>query len=137
MGKTTLTNNVGFNVQVKEGNSNIFRNLQVLEKKKTMTIHADSSATYREYILILLPDNKKLRALTSDDIQELPAIEIFKDEVTGEVDWRGLGRGSEKKSWLDSFLGLFSRKPDPEADPKAEANVEANAESSKSTTAIE
>jgi len=123
MGQTTLTNKLDLNVQVKEGNSNIYRNLHVLEKGKTMTIKADSSATYREYVLILLPDNKKLRPLTSDDIQELPAVEIFKDEKTGEVDWRGAG----KKSWLVGKFGLLF--------PKSGAKADAKAESSNSSTA--
>jgi len=126
MGKTTLTNNVGFDVQVKEGNSNIFRNLQVLEQGKTMTIKADSSATYREYVLILLPDNRKLRPLTSDDIQELPAVEIFKDEE-GVYDWRELRGGTGKKSLFGVILGLLS--------PKSGAKADAKAESSNSSTA--
>jgi hypothetical protein len=147
MGKTTLRNNSGSNVQVKEGNANIFRILQVLEDGKSMTIRADSTATYREYVLILLPDNKELRPLTSDDIQELDAIEIFKDN--GVYDWREFRGGAEKKSLFGVVLGWFSpksgakadAKADPEADAKADskadANVEANAESSKSTTATE
>jgi len=110
MGKTTLVNNVDFNVQVKEGNSNIFRVVQVLKPGMSMTIQTDSSATYREYALILLPDNKELRQLSSDDIQELDAIEIFKHEGTEAYDWRELRGGAEKKSWFDALLGMFSRK---------------------------
>jgi hypothetical protein len=131
MGKTTLTNNVGFNVQVKEGNANIFRNLKVLEKGKSMTIEADSAATYREYVLVLLPDNKQLRQLSSDDIQELNAIEIFKDKVTGEYDWRELRGGAENRTWFDSLFGRFFPKSGAKAHPKAGAK----AESSKSTSA--
>lgn len=137
MGRTTLTNNADFNVQVKEGNSNIFRNLQVLKPGNSMTIQADSSATYREYVLILLPNNKKLRPLSSDDIQELNAIEIFKDEKTGEVDWREIRTGVEKKSFFGSIVGFFSRKAGAKSDAQADPKADANAESSKSTTATQ
>jgi len=109
MGKTTLTNNLKISVQVKEGNSNIFRILQVLKEGKTMTIKADNTATYREYVLILLPDNKKLRPLSSDDIQDLHAVEIYKDEVTGEFDWREFRKGAGSGNWFDALSGAIGR----------------------------
>jgi hypothetical protein len=88
-------NKLRFSVIVMEGNAGIERPLKVLDPEDKFVISADPNVTYREYILIKLPDNKKLRLLSSDDIQEFERIEII-ETGSGEFDWRGFKSGASK-----------------------------------------
>jgi hypothetical protein len=86
--KITLRNELkGKNVKVKEGNAGIFRLLTTLTPGKTYDLRHDPNATYREYILIMLPDKTELRVLSSDDFNDWKEISIY--ERGGEYDWMG------------------------------------------------
>lgn len=88
MARITLKNNLeGKDVKVREGNAGVTRELATLKPGKSFVIHNDPNATYREYIIITLPDKTKLRVLTSDDFAEFKEISIFEDG--GKYDWMG------------------------------------------------
>lgn len=88
MDRITVKNNlVGKDVKVREGNAGIVRELITLKPGGTYAIQNDPNATYREYTIITIPDNTKLRELTSDDFTDLKEISIF--EENGQVDWMG------------------------------------------------
>lgn len=86
--KITLRNDLkGKNVKVKEGNAGIFRLLTTLGPGKLYNLRHDPNATYREYILIMLPDKTELRVLSSDDFNDWKEISIY--ENGGTYDWMG------------------------------------------------
>lgn len=108
MPRATLTNNLQFNVKVIEGNAGIFRTLQVLEPGQSLTIEADQSITYREYVAVQLPGNKELRPLSSDDILDLGEIEIY--EVSpGIFSWREQKKAAapERKTFVDHIRAFW------------------------------
>lgn len=80
MARITLKNNLeGKDVKVREGNAGVTRELATLKPGKSFVIHNDPNATYREYIIITLPDKTRLRVLTSDDFAEFREISIFEE----------------------------------------------------------
>jgi hypothetical protein len=88
MPKITLKNDLkGKDVKIREGNHGSTRELCTLKPGLTHDIRNDKNATYREYIFITLPDNTKLRVLTSDDFAEFTEISVF--EEGGKIDWMG------------------------------------------------
>lgn len=65
---------------MKESNAGVPRVLASLSPEEHACIDVDPNATYREYIMIMLPNNEQLRLISSDEMQELKAIEIHTDE---------------------------------------------------------
>lgn len=102
-----LRNKLDIQVRVKEGNANVLTVLTVLKPNDTFDLRLDPNATYREYILITLPDNTELvPAFSSDDVNEFSEIIIEKNE--GKCEWRGV-LISEGPGRLFKFLkGLFN-----------------------------
>lgn len=88
---------------VQEGNAGVYSTKATLQGNGTYDLDLDKNATYREYILIKLPDQSKLEPFSSDDIAEFAEIVIEKNEETGEVDWHGVRSGG---SW---FVKLIKR----------------------------
>lgn len=107
MTKITLRNDLeGKEVKIREGNAGSTRELCTLKPGRTFDIHKDPNATYREYIFITLPDNTKLRVLTSDDFAEFKKISIYEED--GKYDWMDT---AERKSAPGGTAqgGLFKR----------------------------
>jgi len=73
---------------VQEGNAGVYTMKVILDANGNYNLDLDQNATYREYILITLPDKSKLEAFSSDDIADVKEIVIEKDDETGEVSWR-------------------------------------------------
>lgn len=69
---------------MKESNAGVPRVLASLRPEEHTCIHVDPNATYREYIMIMLPNNEQLRLISSDEMQELKAIEIH---TKGQDKW--------------------------------------------------
>jgi len=91
MKKITLKNDMeDKDVKIREGNAGSTRELCTLKPGGKYDIHNDPNATYREYIFIALPDNTKLRVLTSDDFAEYTEISVFEED--GKYDWMGTAK---------------------------------------------
>ena len=68
------------NILIQEGNAGLFAKKAVLGKNQEYKLGLDPNATYREYVLIKLPDNTSLEpVLSSDDIAELKEILVIKE----------------------------------------------------------
>ena len=75
---------------MQEGNAGVYTSRAVVKGNDHYDLDLDQNATYREYILITLPDKSQLDAFSSDDITDYEAIVIEKDETTGKASWRGV-----------------------------------------------
>ena len=75
---------------MQEGNAGVYTPRTILKANNHYDLELDQNATYREYILITLPDNSELDPISSDDITEFEAIVIEKNQKTGKVIWRGV-----------------------------------------------
>ena len=90
---------------LQEGNAGVYSVKATLQGKGTYDLDLDTNATYREYILITLPDQSKLEPISSDDIAQYAEIVIEKDEK-GKVSWRGVGSGgSSLANFFKRFFG--------------------------------
>jgi hypothetical protein len=90
MTKVRLINNLKEKVRVQEGNAGVYTTRATLDANGHFDLDIDKNATYREYILIILPDNSELDPISSDDITDYESIVIEKNQRTGKVGWRGV-----------------------------------------------
>ncbi|KAG0599263.1 hypothetical protein M758_12G138800 [Ceratodon purpureus] len=102
MGKVTVKvrNTTTINVKIQEGNAGLFVTRATLFPNKSFSLELDPNATYREYVLIRLPDNTPLQPMfSSDDVAEYKEI-VIKEQV-GEPKsyyWEGIYRGQKPES---------------------------------------
>jgi len=75
---------------VQERNAGVYTTKVILQGNDNYDLDIDKNATYREYILIILPDNSELDPISSDDITDYESIVIEKNQRTGKVGWRGV-----------------------------------------------
>lgn len=75
-------------VQVREGSAGVTRLVTTLNPGASTTIRSDPNATYKEYIMMTLPDNTTLPVLSSDDFADFKEIDIV-EEAAGNVVWKG------------------------------------------------
>lgn len=96
MVNVTLRNTLDVEVKVTEGNAGVYSERAKLSALKgTYVLAVDPNATYREYILIILPDGTKVNpSFSSDDVVEYEEIIIKKEH--GVVVWEGISRGAAK-----------------------------------------
>lgn len=91
---------------MQEGNAGVYSVKATLQGNGTYDLDLDQNATYREYILIMLPD--KLDPISSDEIAEYVEIVIERDEKTGKVSWRGVrSQGSPLTKFFKRLFGRF------------------------------
>jgi trehalose-6-phosphatase len=87
MEETKLTNTLkDKEVQVREGNAGVTRLLTTLKPGASTTVRTDPNATYKEYVMMTLPDNTKLPVLSSDDFADHKEIDIVEED---NVVWKG------------------------------------------------
>jgi hypothetical protein len=84
MVEVKVINKANRNVVLKESNAGVPLVLANLMPEQSTYIRVDPNATYREYIMITLPNNEQLRQISSDEMQDLKAIEIY---IDGEGKW--------------------------------------------------
>lgn len=100
MVKVKVTNNLNVGiVQVKEGNAGVFNVKCIIEPGRSFTLTLDPNATYREYVLITLPNNKQLeKTFSSDDAQEYKEIIVKEEKVGSETQysWEGVRRDERR-----------------------------------------
>ena len=95
---------------VQEGNAGVYSTKATLQGEDTYNLDLDKNATYREYILITLPDQSRLDPISSDEIAECAEIVIEKDEK-GKVSWRPVRSGG---SWFAKlWKRIFGSSKDP------------------------
>lgn len=93
---------------MQEGNAGVYSVKATLQGNGTYDLDLDQNATYREYILIMLPDKSKLDPISSDEIAEYVEIVIERDEKTGKVSWRGVrSQGSPLTKFFKRLFGRF------------------------------
>jgi hypothetical protein len=90
MTRVRLKNNLEDQVEVQEGNAGVFTSKVTIKGNGNYNLDLDQNATYREYILITLPDKSKLDVFSSDDIAGVKEIVIEKDKGTGKVSWHAV-----------------------------------------------
>lgn len=91
MTKLKLRNDLDGKVRVLEGNVGVYSTKFILGAHKSVHLDLDPNATYREYVLIVLPDDTRLEPFSSDDVLDYEEIVIMKDN--GKVVWEGKHRG--------------------------------------------
>ena len=84
MVEVKVINKTDRSVVLKESNAGIPLVLANLSPAESASITVDPNATYREYIMITLPNNEQLRQISSDEMQDLKAIEIY---IDGQGKW--------------------------------------------------
>lgn len=96
MGKVTLRNTLDVDVKVQEGSAGVYSDTAELSALKgTYVLAVNPTATYREYILIILPDGTKVDpSFSSDDAADYEEIIIKKED--GKVVWEGIPRDGAK-----------------------------------------
>jgi hypothetical protein len=98
MGKVTVRNMTQITVKIQEGNAGLFVTRHVLKKQAEFTLDLDANATYREYVLITLPDNTPLQQMfSSDDVAEFREILIKEQDVEPKYFWEGILRGQKSE----------------------------------------
>ena len=98
MGKVTVRNLTHITVKIQEGNAGLFVTRHVLKKQAQFTLDLDANATYREYVLITLPDNTPLQQMfSSDDVAEFREILIKEQDVEPKYFWEGILRGQKSE----------------------------------------
>ena len=96
MTKVMLRNTLDVGVRLQEGSAGIYSDTAELSALKgTYVLTVNPNATYREYILLILPDGTKVeKSFSSDDVADNEEI-IIKEE-DGEVVWEGIPRDDAK-----------------------------------------
>lgn len=93
---------------MQEGNAGVYTTKATLQGNGNYDLDLDHNATYREYILIMLPDNSKLEPISSDELAGFDEIVIEKDEKTDKGSWRGVrSQGSPLTKFLKRLFGRF------------------------------
>jgi hypothetical protein len=105
-----VINKANKSVVLKESNAGVPLVLKNLSPGQSTSIHVDPNATYREYIMITLPNNEQLRQISSDEMQDLKAIEIY---IDGQDNWswedipkHGVPKVNNIPAWLRSGCTL-------------------------------
>jgi hypothetical protein len=79
--KATVKNTTSSKVMIQQGIAGVFVEMVVLGKDEKYQLAVDINPTYREYILLTLPNNMPLEpVLSSDDIAELREILVIQQE---------------------------------------------------------
>lgn len=90
--KVPIINDLDIPIKLREGNSRIFQDLKTVPPGERYILRLDPNATYREYVLITLPDGAKVgKRLSSDDagmFQEIRA-KLVRGSDPPKYDWEG------------------------------------------------
>lgn len=107
MATVTLRNTLDVQVKVQEGNAGVFSDTAELRALTgTYGLTVNPNATYREYILIILPDSTKVDpSFSSDDVADFEEIIIKKED--GKVVWEGTRRDDAKNPVVKLLKGIF------------------------------
>jgi hypothetical protein len=77
----SVKNTTSSKILIQEGNAGVFAKRALLGQDQKYKLELDANATYREYVLITLPNNTPLEpVLSSDDISELKEILVIQQE---------------------------------------------------------
>jgi hypothetical protein len=110
MVEVKVINKANRNVVLKESNAGIPLVLKNLSPEESTSIHVDPNATYREYIMITLPNNEQLRQISSDEMQDLKAIKIYIDDQDNwsweDIPKHGVPKVNNIPAWLRSGCTL-------------------------------
>ncbi|KAG0555007.1 hypothetical protein KC19_12G136400 [Ceratodon purpureus] len=120
MGKVTVKvrNTTSINVKIQEGNAGLFVTRATLFPNKTFSLELDPNATYREYVLIRLPDNTPLQPMfSSDDVAEYKEIVIKEQAGEPKYCWEGIYRGQKPESPKESPKHPNGDERNPSAGP--------------------
>jgi hypothetical protein len=107
MATVTLRNTLDVQVKVQEGNAGVYADTAELAALTgTFALTVNPNATYREYILIILPDGTKVDpSFSSDDAADFEEIVIKKED--GKVVWEGIRRDDAKNPVFKLLKGIF------------------------------
>jgi hypothetical protein len=105
--KTTIINNSGSVLKVKEGTAGVFRIISTLADGGRGTISVDPNATYREYFLIINPAHQYI--LTSDDCFEYSTVTVTSNAIV---------KTPRKQKSTSSALSLPSAPTPPPSPPR-------------------
>ena len=85
----TVRNTTGLDVKLQEGNAGVYVTRAVVKNGGTHKLSLNPNATYREYVLVRMPDNTALEPVfSSDDVVEFTEILIKKEG--SEYVWQGI-----------------------------------------------
>lgn len=94
MPRLKLRNELNGKVRVLEGNAGVYSTKHTLPAHQCYHLDLDPNATYREYVLIVLPDDTRLEPFSSEDVLDYKEIVIKNDN--SKVTWVGVHHGGLK-----------------------------------------